>query len=251
MRTFSWRLQYFSWVGWLVPLKAKHPIVVCIFHLTSKTSWWRYRENLPSLEPSLAFSQSGRQFKVRHSFFKEFHHPAFISSCSLLHNYDTTNKSKLNQLHFLYCEHLRSLELWQRFPLSLLVELNVLHDTGPEELKPPGTKKQSCHQEGTGKLISTVASFHFKDVCWINENSVYMWDLLLHLYLTANTCWNVSNKHFECWYFHCVPNLTGLITNCGSQWYWYIKQPHRDRKLKNCQHVLFMMKAAWTGHEAH
>lgn len=68
--------------------------------------------------------------------------PFTCFTCSLMQHHNAAHKGNFHQLHLLYCEHLRSLKLWQRFPLSLLVELNVLHDTGSEELKPPGRKKQ-------------------------------------------------------------------------------------------------------------
>lgn len=38
---------------------------------------------------------------------------------------------------FCYFEHLRSFELRQRFLLSLLVDIRVLHNTGFEEFKAP------------------------------------------------------------------------------------------------------------------
>lgn len=91
------------------------------------------------------------------------------------------------------CEHLRSLQLWQRFPLSLLVELDVLHDTGSEELKAPeGRAAVITQQQGTQRISTAI---HFS---WTSLSI----KVLSHLHLQPQAYWAYYYDHQCYWSYN-------------------------------------------------
>lgn len=75
---------------------------------------------------------------------------------------------RICDIFFHRCEHLRSLELRQRFLLSLLVELDVLHNTGSKELETPERKRSVS---AISSLQPVTRSFHVYEQKCVRVNT--------------------------------------------------------------------------------